>query len=266
MDYIILILIGVVMGLFGGLLGIGGSIVMIPALIIFFREKAADQHLFQAAAMICNFFVATSALIVHRREKVLVPEILKFLVPAGIVTILLGVWLSNIPFFSGAKSSNLTKFFAFFMIFVAILNILKLHKSPGGSSGFDIDHVKTSKPKTIIIGAATGIYAGLLGLGGGAFCTPLQQLFYKMPLKRAIAHSTALIASMSLIGAVYKNATLPAHDHRIIDSLRIAVVVVPTAFIFSYIGSRLMHKLPKNVVRIAFIALLIIAAIKILAP
>ena len=35
-DFVILVLIGIVMGLFGGLLGIGGSVVMIPAMVIFF--------------------------------------------------------------------------------------------------------------------------------------------------------------------------------------------------------------------------------------
>ena len=33
MDYVTLVLIGLSMGLLGGLLGIGGSVVMIPALV-----------------------------------------------------------------------------------------------------------------------------------------------------------------------------------------------------------------------------------------
>ena len=58
MDYFVLVMIGLVMGVFGGLLGIGGSAVMIPAMIIFFK---GNQHLYQSSAMICNFFVAVSA-------------------------------------------------------------------------------------------------------------------------------------------------------------------------------------------------------------
>ena len=48
MDYLVLVIIGIVMGLFGGLLGIGGSVSMIPAMVIFFK---GDQHLYQAAAV-----------------------------------------------------------------------------------------------------------------------------------------------------------------------------------------------------------------------
>jgi len=45
MHYFILATIGVLMGLFGGLLGIGGSVVMIPALVF---EVCENQHLYQA--------------------------------------------------------------------------------------------------------------------------------------------------------------------------------------------------------------------------
>jgi uncharacterized membrane protein YfcA len=85
-----------------------------------------------------------------------------------------------------------------------------------------------------------------------------------MPLKRAISNSAALIASMALIGAFYKNITLNKHGIALTESLRIAIVVIPTAIIGAWIGSHLMHKLPKHLVRIIFIALLIIAAARML--
>ena len=76
MDYFIYAAIGLVMGLFGGLLGIGGSVVMIPAMMIFFKP---NQHLYQAAAMICNFFVAFSACLVHKKARVLIVDVIKWL-------------------------------------------------------------------------------------------------------------------------------------------------------------------------------------------
>jgi uncharacterized membrane protein YfcA len=110
----------------------------------------------------------------------------------------------------------------------------------------------------------TGLSAGLLGIGGGTVCTPMQQLTLKMPLKRAISNSSALIASMALVGAFYKNITLAKHGIAVVESLKIAVIVIPTAMVGSFVGSRLMHRLPKNVVRIAFIGLLIVASYKML--
>lgn len=66
MDYFILALIGIAMGSFGGLLGIGGSVVTIPALVLAFGE---NQHLYQASAMLCNFFVGGAATLVHILPK-----------------------------------------------------------------------------------------------------------------------------------------------------------------------------------------------------
>lgn len=261
MDYLILAAIGLVMGLFGGLLGIGGSVVMIPAMVIFFK---GSQHLYQASAMICNFFVAISAAVVHRRAKVLVVDVVKWLVPAGLIGILAGVWFSNIEFFAGGNSRNLTRVFGLFLIYVIVYNVFKFKSHDGGADGLDLSQSKRSNRLTLLSGLLTGVSAGLLGIGGGTVCTPMQQLALKMPLKRAISNSSALIASMALVGAFYKNITLAKHEIAVVESLKIAGVVIPMAMAGSFVGSRLMHKLPKNIVRIAFIGLLIVASYKML--
>lgn len=261
MDYIILVLIGIVMGFFGGLLGIGGSVIMIPAMMIFFR---GNQHLYQAAAMICNFFVAISAVLVHKKRGILVVDVIKWLVPAGVIGILAGVCLSNIEFFSGVNTINLTRAFGFFMVYVAVYNTLKFKKHDGGADGLDLSRSRQSSPLALLSGLSAGLFAGLLGMGGGTVSTPMQQIFLKMPLKRAISNSSALITSMALIGALYKNITLSRHDIAMVDSLKIAVVIIPTAIIGALIGGRLMHWLPKNIVRTVFIILVVVAAFKML--
>jgi len=73
MEYLALATIGIVMGLFGGLLGIGGSVVMIPALVFLFGE---NQHLYQASAMICNFFVGGASVVVHKKADVLMTGVI----------------------------------------------------------------------------------------------------------------------------------------------------------------------------------------------
>ena len=261
MEYLILVLIGLVMGLFGGFLGIGGSIVMIPAMMIFFK---GEQHLYQAAAMICNFFVSVSAVFVHRKANILLIDVIKWMIPAGLIGILGGVWFSNIDFFAGANSANLTRAFGLFMVYVAVYNVTKFRHHDGGADGLELSGVKKSGPLALASGLVTGLSAGLLGLGGGATCTPMQQLFLKMPLKRAISNSSALIVATALVGAFYKNITLAKHGIAITDSVRIALVIIPTAMLGAFIGGKLMHALNKNIVRVVFIALLAVAAYKML--
>jgi len=261
MDYFILATIGVLMGLFGSLLGIGGSVVMIPALVFEFGE---NQHLYQASAMVCNFFVGAAAVIVHKKASVLVMGVIKWLIPAAALGIIIGVAISNSSVFARGNSYFLARIFGLFMVYVIVYNCLRFGRPRGGADGFDISRTKRSVPLTILCGLLSGISAGMLGLGGGSVCVPAQQFFLKMPLKRAISNSAATIASIALIGAFYKNITLSQHNITVAESLKIAVVVIPGAIAGSFLGSRGMHKLHSDIVRVVFILLAALACYKLL--
>ncbi|MBN2456857.1 MAG: sulfite exporter TauE/SafE family protein [Sedimentisphaerales bacterium] len=260
-----MILIGFVMGLFGGLLGIGGSIVMIPALVLFFGiGQGQKQHLYQASAMICNFFVASSAVLAHKKTKVLMPQIIKLLIPLAVAGVILGVLFSNLSFFAGTRSYILTRIFGGFMLYVAGYNCLKFFDKREDDTGLDTSNIRQSVSLTTLVGLASGFAAGLLGIGGGSVCVPLQQVTLKMPIKRAIANSAATIILIAAIGATLKNATLAQHGLAITDSIKIAIMVIPTAILGGFIGARLMHIMPKNIVRIAFILLMLAASYRLL--
>lgn len=261
MDYLVLAAIGVVMGFFGGLLGIGGSVIMIPALVFAFGES---QHLYQASAMICSFFVGASATIVHRREKVLMGDVLKWLVPAGAVGSVIGVAISNSSVFAGENSYLLARILGGFMVYVVVYNLLKFRQSDGGADGFDISGVRRSRVVSILCGLLSGIPAGLLGLGGGVLLVPMQQVFLRLPLKRAISNSAAAIALLTILAAVYKTATLPQHGIAAIEAVKIGAVVIPGAIIGASLGGRGVHKLPSKVVRVVFIVLMALACYKLL--
>ncbi len=249
------------MGVFGGFLGIGGSVVMIPAMVFVFGE---NQHLYQASAMICNFFVAGSSVLVHKKQQAIVFDVVKWLIPSAAVGILIGVAVSNSWMFARERSYLLARLFGAFLVYVVIYNLSKLRSHDGGDDGMELSGCRKSIRLTILSGLLTGILAGLFGMGGGTICIPAQQIFLKMPLKRAISNSAATIASVALIGAFYKNATLGDHGIELMDSIRIAAVVFPTAIIGGLLGGRLMHKLPKDFVRVVFVILVITASIKLL--
>ena len=116
----------------------------------------------------------------------------------------------------------------------------------------------------ILVGLGMGVMGGLLGIGAGTIATPLQQLLLKKPIKRAMSNSAVLIVCISWLGAIYKNWTLQQHGIHFTESLKIALLIIPGAIIGGAVGGHLMHALPKNIVRFVFIAVCIIAAIKLL--
>ena len=80
--------IGLSAGLLGGLLGIGGSVLIIPGLILYMSAAGTydgtEQHLIQAAAMICNVFIAAPAVIAHWRNRAVMLPVIVWLAPSAL--------------------------------------------------------------------------------------------------------------------------------------------------------------------------------------
>ncbi|MBN1456601.1 MAG: sulfite exporter TauE/SafE family protein [Sedimentisphaerales bacterium] len=260
MDYVIFMGIGLAMGLLGGLLGIGGGVVMIPAMVFFFGE---NQHLYQAASIICAFGVSCSAVIAHKKANAIVPDVIKWLLPASAMGVIAGVAISNCEFFRGPNSYLLARVFGGFLVYVAIASIFRLLRPDKKIDG-QVPKVKHPEAKSLAAGIITGTCSGMLGIGAGSVSTILQQVFLKMPIKKAMSNSAVVIICSAFVGAVYKNATLSDHGIEVIDSIKIAACVTPTAIIGGYIGGHSMHILPKKAVRIAFIIIVILSAIRML--
>ncbi|HDS85454.1 MAG TPA: sulfite exporter TauE/SafE family protein [Phycisphaerales bacterium] len=264
MDPATLVGIGLAMGLFGGMLGIGGSLIMIPAMVFFYGE---NQHLYQSASMICNFCVAIASLLAHHKADALVPAVLWRMIPLAVLGILAGVALSNISFFSGRNSYLLARLFGGYLAAVAVYNALRLFRPPMPSiNGSDPRAYQTPLLKIFSagIGLITGLAAGLLGIGAGSVATPMQQFFLRLPLKRAMSNSASVIVGIAWIGAVYKTVTLPSHGIAMSESLIIAAYIIPTALIGGFLGGHLMHLMPRQIVRGFFIAVCVAGAWKLL--
>lgn len=269
--FVLILLLGLLAGTLGGMLGVGGSVVMIPGLAILFSlNKSAEpnQHLFQASAMIVNVVVSVPAMLRHRKAGALVSDALIWMLPAALVFILVGVWVSNLPVFEGAAGGRwLGRLLAVFLVYVIAVNIRKLRTK---ASAEHVDGRLVTPARGLTVGAVMGTIAGLLGIGGGAIAVPLQQLLMKLPLRNCIGNSSAIICISAGVGAIYKNVTLAQHmpvdgpaGWRI--SLLIALLLAPTAWFGSRLGAGLTHSLPLRQVRAAFIILMAVAAWKMAA-
>ena len=256
--------IGLIAGLLGGLLGVGGSLIIIPGLVLYLSYTAGgyhghDQHLLQAAAMICNVFVAAPSVLAHYRAKAILPAVVVLLVPSALAGILLGVFVSNSPSFAKENGVYLAMALVVFLLYVIGYNLWRLSGTKDLSKSFD---PKKQLPawRVLAVGLPVGFVAGLLGIGGGALCVPAQQLFLKIPLRRAIANSATTIVCVSAFGATYKNLTLPGHGIPVWNSIALALTLIPTAMIGSYLGARLTHTLPRRVLRLVFVVFMGVVA------
>lgn len=254
--YLSLALLGLLGGASGGLLGMGGSIVMIPGLVML--RGGEGQHLYQATAMVANFFIVAPAVWRHRRAGAVMGSVVRWTIPSAVVGAVAGVWLSELAIFRGAGKGYLQLGFAGFMVYAMVYNILRLRSKrpmpPPGSAGRS---ARTGAIAAGAVGLPTGLLAGLLGVGGGVFAVPAQQICLRIPLANAIANSATTILFSSVVGAVIKNGGLAEHGYTIHQSLLLAAVLIPTAMVASWVTAARVHHWPVGAIRLALVILLV---------
>lgn len=247
--------VGLAAGALGGLLGIGGSVVMIPALaIIFGAHDPQSQHLYQAAAMAVNVAVSAPAAAEHLRRGALHKKLFAWVLASALVAIVLGVLASD-----QMNGVTLRRVFALFLVYVASVTLAKLIR---GAPETPEGHERVTPLRGSTVGGVMGFAAGLLGIGGGVLTVPLAQTLCRLPLKACIAVSSATMCITATVGAVMKLSTLHSHGYRATDALGIALLLAPTAVLGGYLGARLTHKLPLPAIRTVFAVLLLLAAWK----
>jgi hypothetical protein len=264
--------IGLLAGILGGLLGVGGSVITIPGLAILFGT-GENQHLYQAAAMAANLAVAIPAARRHKKAGALTPDVLRWMLPVAVVSIVVGVFVSNLSIFKDeAGGLWLGRILAVFLVYVVAVNIRKLLHLKAGKPRNHMDNAKITPMRSGSAGGVMGLTAGLLGIGGGALAVPLQQMLTKIPLRNAIANSSFVMVFSAGIGAALKLFTLDQHYPTTLDANpawqvagMLALVLAPTAILGAGLGAKLTHSLPVHYVRFAFVLLMIAAAFKIAA-
>jgi hypothetical protein len=255
----VLLALGLVAGVVGGLVGVGGSVVIIPVVTLLLHT---DQHISQAAAMVVNVLVAASSLFQHLRAGAVRWPVVWRMLPFGLLFVVVGVELSNV-----LPGAILMRLFGVFLIWVVVHNVMELWNDRASPDGRPLD---LRWPRVGTAGGFMGLAAGLLGIGGGPVAIPLLQSLSHLPLRQAIASTSAVMILTAGVGAVRKNFALasigpaaggPFDVH---ESLALAAWLAPTAVAGALLGAKLTHVLPIRWVRLAFILLMVWTTVEML--
>ncbi len=263
MVYVWLTLLGLAAGASGGLLGIGGSVVMIPGMVILFGSH--QHHLYQATAMIVHFFVVGPSVLRHRQARATFRPVTRWMVPSAVVGAIIGVVISELHIFHGDGQGYLQLGFAAFLLYIVFYNLVRLRSGSRLPDMTEADSSSISPIKIVsLVGLPAGLFGGLLGVGGGLIAVPAQQVGLKIPLRNAIANSASMILWASIAGAIVKNARLSAHGASVTESFLLAAILAPTALIGAYFTAARVHKWPVSIIRTAFVILLLYCAYRMI--
>ncbi len=258
-----LVIVGLFVGLVGGMFGVGGGIILIPALT---EVLGPNQHVYQSTAMMVNLFVAIPAAYQHHCMRAVEVATVLRIIPFAVVSVVAGVAVSELRFFAGEGEAYLRGIFGFFLFSCATYDVYRLLRRRKTDAAGDTTPPATNRPKwgdVAAVALPTGFAAGLLGVGGGILAVPLQRRFLHTPIRTAIANSAAIIIATSFAGALVKNFAVMSEIEEPLDPLLLAMVLIPTAIVGSLVGSRFTHRVPERLVKAGFDLLLLLAAIRL---
>ncbi|MEO0511989.1 MAG: sulfite exporter TauE/SafE family protein [Planctomycetota bacterium] len=249
--------VGLVGGLVGGLAGLGGSIIMLPGLALvlgFSGEEHAEQHLYMAASMVANVAVAVPATLRHKRAGVIPGRLAVRLLPSVLLSVAVGVYLSN-----RLDGVVLTRLLGGMVLVFVVLVFVRERLSP------EADGKDTNTAGLDVSGVATGLSAGLLGVGGGVVLVTALRALARLPIRTAIGLSSTVMIATASLGATLKMMSLGSLGLSAGEGLRIAAALAPGATVGAMVGSSLVHRLPTARVRLIVSLIMVLAAVKLLS-
>lgn len=245
-DVVWFLLLGVIAGGFGGLLGLGGAVIMMPVLTLGF---GLPVHLAIAVSLISNIFVSLTSVIGYMRRGLMHRRTVLIMNVGSIAGIAIGTVISlNSP------ASLIKVLFGLFLI-VMILNAA-MRKHLKEKEKIEVPE-KINVPAFSVLGFCMGVLGAMLGLGGGTLAVPVQNSLLKVPLKNAIANSLGTIVVSASVGAVLFFLIGAGRAFPMEEALLTAAVVVPGSVAGAKIATTISDKIPLPYIKFIFYALLL---------
>lgn len=232
------LLIGFFVGLFSGLFGIGGGVLMVPAFILFAK---LPQRLAHGSSLLPGVFLSTSGVVVY----ILDGSINWVAAPLVFAGSSWGVML-------GTKLLSRINLRALTLVFVAVilLGAARLFLGAGDElGGYDFSFWVVLA--FIMTGVVAGTLSGLLGIGGGVVMVPTFVVLLEFASVVAKGTSLLIIIPTALIGT-YRN-----YKHQNIDfkiGISAGLGGIPMALLGAWISSQLSETLSQIMFGILLVA------------
>ncbi|MDR4518727.1 MAG: sulfite exporter TauE/SafE family protein [Nitrosomonas sp.] len=268
--WFIYVLLGAIVGFFAGLLGIGGGLIIVPALTFIFtaQDFPPDRilHLALGTTMATIIFTSATSLYTHHRHAAVDWNIFKYMTPGIVIGTLSGTILA------GTLSSMVLRIIFVLFIFYAATNmLLKLFSKPGSKSDLSPESYPTlpGKPGLFAAGGIIGAVSSLVAIGGGILTVPFLTMC-NIKLKHAIGTAAAIgfpIAVAGTTGYILNGLT----QSGALPDFSLGYVYLPAlgwlilaSMLTAPLGAKTTHSTQTATLRKIFVVLLYFLAVKML--
>lgn len=236
----LVVALGLLVGITLGLLGGGGTILTVPALVYVLEvptKPAIATSLFVVAA------TSAASLGMHARS--------------GLVRWRVGLLFggaSMVGAFGGGRLGTLLDPTILLLSFAAMMLATATAMLVRGGSVVSKEKTRLAWPKVVAEGLIVGGVTGLVGAGGGFLVVPALVLLGGLTMQEAIGTSLLVIALKSSAG-------LAGYLGRVEIDWSIALPMAGLAIVGSLLGARLAHRMPQEVLRRVFAGFVLVMGV-----
>ncbi|WP_454132305.1 sulfite exporter TauE/SafE family protein [Microbacterium lacticum] len=236
----VVIALGLIVGAILGLVGAGGGIIAVPALVGIVGVPVADA---MATSLVMAVASASTAVLPRLRGGIDWP-VAAAVGLAGVPAALAGTALNTL-----LPQPALMITFGLLMVAAGIRMLLPL-----AARDENPERHRWWLVRAALIGLGVGLLTGLLGVGGGFVIVPALTLLLRMPMKRAIGTSLVIIVINSLAAAI---------AHFGVGGLDVPLTLAFTipAMVASLVAARFAVRLPGRALQLGFAILVLCIAV-----
>jgi uncharacterized membrane protein YfcA len=256
---VILVCLGSFVGLMAGLLGIGGGLIVVPALVLLLPKAGIENelamHIALATSLSTIVLTSASSAFNHLKLGNIKLSIVKWMIPGVLFGGFLGTYIAEL-----VPAQYLPKIFGLIVLGLSIQMFVSVRR---------VSQEKYTPPIIMMLsGAGIGSVSSLAGIGGGSLMVPFLN---KRGIEMRIAIGTSslcgmVIAISGMLGFMYHGSSvenLPEYSLGYIY-LPALIAIASTSMATTKIGAKLATQLPTPMLKKIFALFLLIIAVRML--
>ncbi|PID78130.1 MAG: hypothetical protein CSA18_04505 [Deltaproteobacteria bacterium] len=253
------ICIGVIAGFLAGLLGIGGGLVIVPALTMIFSHISFPPeyivHTALGTSLASIVFTSVSSMRTHNSLGGVVWKVVFIITPGIIAGTMTGAWIA-----SKLSTSFLKVFFGLFLLYAGTQMLFGIKPKP-----------QRELPEftgMTAAGSIIGVFSSLVGIGGGSLSVPFF-VWCNTPIHKAIGTSAAIgfpIAVAGSLGYILNGLGISSMPDFTIGFIHLKSLsgIVMASVLTAPLGAKLAHNLPVDKLKKIFAFLLYILGLRMI--
>jgi uncharacterized membrane protein YfcA len=258
-----MLIVGIIAGFFGALLGIGGGVIIIPCLTMFFNFGIKEAIAVSIVSVVATSIAGASRYVEQRITNVRLGMFLETATTAGAVS---GAFLAV-----KAPSSFLYILMGILLIYLSVSQLLTRKKEeeklrndlfiakedeisrklglsnryPDIAEGKEVNYTVIRTKSGLIASYLAGLISAMLGVGGGIIKVPVMNQLMNVPMKAAVATSKFMIGVTASTGALLYLA------YGLVNTEAVAPVAMGV-MIGATAGTSVMNKMKAGFIKLIF--------------